>query len=77
MPKDNNKAKIISKLKEYNDKKSKFKLNFFKTRFYLLNNLLNILIEDRFVSKDNKIFLNKLLNESNNLEKEIQSQKNK
>ena len=75
LPKDNNKEKIISKLKEYNDKTSKFKLNFLRTRFYLLNDLLNILIEDPFVSKNNKIFLNKLLNESKALEKEIQSQK--
>ena len=75
LPKNNNKEKIISKLKEYNDKKSTFRLNFFRTKFYLLNDLLNILIEDPFVSKDNKIFLNKLLNESKALEKEINLKK--
>jgi hypothetical protein len=36
----------------------------FKTKFFLLNNLLKLLIKDRFVSIKDKIFVYKLLKES-------------
>ncbi len=61
LPKDNNKKKIINKLHNFNNKKNKIKLNFFRTNFYILDNLLNLLIKDPFVLKEDKIFLNKLL----------------
>ena len=64
LPKDNDKKNIIQKLKQYNDGNSKYKLSYFRSRFYILNDLLKILIEDPYVLNDDKIFLNKLLNES-------------
>jgi len=74
LPKDDNKKKIISKLEKYNNGSSEYKLNYFRSRFYILNDLLNILIEDPYVLNDDKIFLNKLLNESITREKNIQIQ---
>ena len=64
LPKNDNKITIINKLKEFNNGYGKYKLSYFRSRFYLLNDLLNILIEDRYILNDEKIFLKKLLNES-------------
>ena len=74
LPKEDNKANIIKRLKQFNNG-SKYKLSYFKSRFYLLNNLLNILIEDPYVLKEDKIFLNKLLNESIEREKNVKFNK--
>ena len=64
LPKRNNKKDIIKKLYEYSSEKGIYKLSYFKSRFYILNNLIKILLEDRFVHKDDKLFLKKILNES-------------
>lgn len=64
LPKRNNKKEIIKKLYEYNSEKESYKLSYFKSRFYILNNLIKILLEDRFVHKGDKLFLKKILNES-------------
>jgi hypothetical protein len=64
LPKNNNKKDIIIKLYEYSSEKEKYKLSYFKSRFYLLNNLIKILLEDKYVKNDDKLFLNKILNES-------------
>jgi glycosyltransferase involved in cell wall biosynthesis len=54
-------SRIISTLKKYNCDKSKIKLIYFRTNFYILNDLLVLLINDPEVSFNDKIFLNKLL----------------
>ena len=64
LPKINNKKEIITKLYEYNSEKEKYKLNYFKSRFYLLNNLGKILLEARYLENNDKLFLKKILNES-------------
>ena len=55
---------ILSRLKKYNSHKSKIRLNYFKSNFYILNDLLAFLINNPNVSSRDKIFLNKLLYDS-------------
>ena len=71
LPENNNKKIIIKKLQEYNSTNSTttLHLRYLKTEFHTLYNLLNLLIEDSYVSKDDKIFLNKLLIEFKKKEK--------
>ena len=76
LPKNDSKKQIIQKLHEYKDGKSEYQLNFFKSKFYLINDLINILLKDSYVEKDDKIFLNKLLNESYTRENKIKSLRN-
>lgn len=71
LPKKNNKKSIIRKLRKYNNKKNKINLSFFKTKFNILDDLLNSLIKDSYVSKDDKEFLYKLLNDSQKKQKII------
>jgi len=75
LPKRNNKKDIIKKLYDYNGEKEKYKLKYFKSRFYLLNNLIKILLEDRYVENNDKLFLNKILNESLLRKKNIKTRK--
>ena len=49
LPKEDNKEAIISKLKEYDNENSKFQLKFFRKRFYLLHDLLNMLMRERLL----------------------------
>ena len=58
------KTKIISKLKAYHNCKNKFKLSDFKSNFYILNDLLILLINDHSISPKDKLFLNRLLMDS-------------
>jgi hypothetical protein len=44
-------------------------LHDFKTKFYVLSNLLKLLIKDRFISLKDKLFLKALLKESIKREK--------
>jgi hypothetical protein len=62
LPVNDNKNKIINKLKEYNKRTGSLKLSFLKSEFYILSNLINMLIEDPYVSNNDKNYLNKLLN---------------
>ena len=64
LPKENDKKKIIKKLHNFKNKDNKINLGLFKTKFYILDDLLNILIKDPFVSSEDKIFLNQLLIDS-------------
>ena len=66
-PKRDNKRILINRLKRHNESD----LHDFKTKFCILNNLLKILIKDRFISIKDKIFLNKLLEESIKREQNI------
>ena len=76
LPKTDKKNKIIKKLKEYNKISCKTQLSFLKSKFYILNDLLNILIGDPYVTKKDKIFLNNLLNESKERERKIEIDNN-
>ena len=71
LPKESNKTNIIKQLHIYDSPNSKFKLNHFKSKFYILNDLLNLLIKDPYVSEPDKIFLNRLFNESKTREMNI------
>jgi len=62
---------IISRLKKYNSPSSRIKLNYFKSKFYILDDLLTILINDTKVSLKDKIILNKLLQDSKMRQKNI------
>ena len=54
LPEKNNKSQIINKLKQYNKRVGSLKLSFLKSQFDILNNLINILIEDPYVSYQDK-----------------------
>ena len=64
LPKNDSKSSIINTLKQYDEGRSNCQLNFLKSNFYILYNLINILIEDPYVSEANKIFLNETLKKS-------------
>lgn len=64
-PKRDNKKILINRLKLHNETD----LHDFKTKFYILSNLLKLLIKDRFISIKDKLFLNALLKESIKREK--------
>ena len=61
----------INRLRKHNQTN----LYYFRTEFYILHNLLKLLIKDRFISIKDKIFLYKLLKESEKREKNITSNK--
>ena len=69
LPKEDNKSEIINTLKIYNTTTTQFQLNYIKSNFYILNDLIIVLINDPYVKKDDKIFLEKLLEESKNRER--------
>ena len=69
LPKEDNKKSIIKNLYLYNRKANKYKgekinLSYLKNKFPIYTHLLNILINDPFVSEDDKIFINDLLEKS-------------
>ena len=71
LPKNDTKTGIIKTLRNYNSNKNIFKLSYMKSEFYILNDLLDLLIKDPYVKYDDKIFLRQLLNESNIREKNV------
>ena len=76
LPKNDNKNKIIQKLKQYSKHSNSINMKFMKSKFYLLYDLLNILINDPYISNKNKNFLNQLLKKTKKRE-EIIIRKNK
>ena len=64
-PKRDNKEILINRLRKHN----RTNLYFFKTEFYVLHNLLKLLIKDRFILLKDKLFLKALLKESIKREK--------
>ena len=64
LPKYNDKKDIIKRLRSYNRKKKRVKLHNLKSKFYMLNNILNKLADDPYVSTEDKIFVYKLLLDS-------------
>ena len=67
----NSTSGIISTLKSYNSPISTIKLSYLKSKFYILDDLLTILINDTNVSLNDKIFLNQLLQDSKMRQKNI------
>ena len=65
LPKEDNKKSIIKTLEKYNLETEPLQLSFLKTKFYVLDDLLNLLIQDPYVENDDKVFLNKLLQQLN------------
>ena len=69
LPKKDNKKSIIKFLYKFNKKTNKYdrnkiNLSFLKNKFPVYTHLLNLLINDPFVSKKDKVFLNYLLEKS-------------
>ena len=65
IPKDDNKKVIIDKLKGMNNNRiGKKSLNRFRTKFYILDNLVKRLLNDPYVTKEDKIELIKILQDS-------------
>ena len=64
LPKTDNKSLIIKKLRKFNNNKRVINFGFLKSKLYLLDDLINELIKDRYVAKNDKIFLKHLLNQS-------------
>ena len=75
LPKNDTKTVIVDKLKEYDAHNIDPKLSNLRTKFEVLYNLIKILNEDPYVSADNKVFLNKILNEAKEREKNINNNK--
>ena len=61
LPKEDTKKKIINTLHRYNNITSRINLSYFRSKFYILDNLLKELIKDPYVSKNDKKFLHNLL----------------
>ena len=64
LPKIDKKTSIIKTLFNYDKINKKIKLNYLRTDFYILNDLLKKLINDPYVDNKDKIYLNQLLNDS-------------
>ena len=69
LSKEDNKKSIIKFLYQYNQKRNKYhgekiNLSFLKNKFPVYTHLLNLLINDPYVSDDDKIFLNELFEKS-------------
>lgn len=71
LPNDNDKKSIINELHRYNDTNNKINLSFFKTKFYILDDLLNLLIKDPYVCNEDKKFINLLLIDSQKRQEKI------
>jgi len=64
LPKEDNKKDIINQLSKLHKTNKRVKLDGLRTKFYLLDNLLNRLGSDPYVSNDDKIYVYKLLVDS-------------
>jgi hypothetical protein len=73
LPKEDDKQSIINLLHKYNETKNDVNLNWFKTKFYILDDLLNILIKDPYIKIEDKIFINQLLFESKKKQEKIKN----
>ena len=69
--KTDNKHEIVEKIIDYNGTNPVFKLEFLRTKFYVLYDLIHILLKDRYVSKKDKIKLKKILEETKKKEKNM------
>jgi glycosyltransferase involved in cell wall biosynthesis len=71
LPKNDSKKKIVDILRSYNNPNNKFfllpmTLKYLKSDFPIFNHLLSLLIKDKFVSKEDKLFVKELYKNSTN-----------
>jgi glycosyltransferase involved in cell wall biosynthesis len=64
LPKNDNKKSIVKKLERFDKYNIRIKLSKFKTNFYILDNLLKMLLNDPYVTKDDKEYVHQLLIDS-------------
>lgn len=64
LPKEDNKTSIIKVLYNYDKVDPKIKLENFRTKFYILDDLLKLLINDPYVTNQDKSYVKQLLNDS-------------
>ena len=74
-PKNGNRLNIINKLKRYDKMDKRLQIKNMREHFEVLNNLLEALIKDQGVTKDDKKYLIQLLYESKNRENKIKKEK--
>jgi ABC-type arginine transport system ATPase subunit len=74
-PKNGNKSNIINNLKRYDKTDKRLQIKNMREHFEVLNNLLEALIKDQGVTKDDKKYLKQLLYESKNRENKIKKEK--
>ena len=67
---------IIQKLKDYNETHPNLRLSYIRSGFEVLNDLLETLINDEDVPKENRTFFEQLLTESKNREKNLMNVNN-
>ena len=75
LPINDNKSGIIKKLKMHCKKNAKVKIKYLKSKYYILTNLVETLIDDPYVSQIDKVFLNKILKEAKLLEEKNNKKK--
>ena len=75
LPINDNKSGIIKKLKVFCKQNAKIKIKFLRSKYYILTNLVETLIDDPYVSQINKVFLNRLLKEAKLLEEKNNKKK--
>ena len=68
LPINDKKSGIIKILKKYCKYKSRIQIKFFKSKYYILTNLVEALINDPYASNIDKVFLNRLLKKTKLLE---------
>ena len=73
LPKNDDKYRVINLLERINNNFFFIKFDFFRTKFYILDDLLKMLMHDPFVSNKNKTFVHKLLGESRKRAKNIKN----
>ena len=81
LAKEDNKKFIIKRLIDMNNNKyGKRSLNRFKTKFYIVDNLVKRLLDDPYVTKEDKVELNNILQDSikrqNDIKREKENKKN-
>ena len=67
---------IIQKLKDYNETHPNLRLSYIRSGFEVLNDLLETLINDEDVPRENRTFFEQLLTESKNREKKLMNANN-
>ena len=71
LPKNNSKKQIVDILRSYNNPNNKFcllpmTLKYLRSDFPIFNHLLSLLIKDKFVSKEDKLFVKELYKNNTN-----------
>ena len=73
LPKNDNKFRVINLLERIKNNFFFIRFDYFRTKFYILDDLLKMLMHDPFVSNKNKTFVHKLLGESRKRAKNIKN----